>query len=216
MKQTYRILVVDDEEIVRKVLRRILTGAGYYVEESGNGIAALAHLADRKFEAVTVDLKMPGMSGLELLDEIKRLYPDVAVIISTAVNDLTTAVDCMKRGAKDYLVKPFTPDDVKVVMSRALEKREGEVQVKDYHYAVENELKTILKNRQVEKKEFLHNVAHQIRTPLTAVIASSEVLLDSIESRDVQQVRTLTGCIKRSAWALNKNLAQMLNQEEKN
>ena len=210
---TYNILIVDDEPLIRKILRRALSESGYIIEESGSGTSALSHLSVRRFHAVTVDLKMPGMSGLELLVQIKAQYPEIAVVVSTAVNDLSTAVDCMKKGADDYLVKPFVPKDARDVVARALDKRNQRVNEKNNRTALETRLRLLLKDHSEEQKEFLHSVAQDIRTPLTAVIASSELLMDMGQMQQNEEVRRLTGNIKRSAWMLNSNLSQMLKDE---
>ena len=117
------ILVVDDEAVVREGVRRILSASGFHVETSASGRAALDMLQQADFDAVITDLKMPGMSGLEVLKAIKVLQPDVPVIIITGYSTVESAVEVMKHGAFDYIPKPFTPEQITEKVNNALEQR---------------------------------------------------------------------------------------------
>lgn len=123
MKNTGRILVVDDEAVIREGVRRSLEKAGCRVETSASGHLAMEALQASSFDVVITDLKMPGMSGLELLGAIKVLQPEVPVCIMTGYASVETAVDAMKNGAFDYLSKPFTPDQVVAMADKALGER---------------------------------------------------------------------------------------------
>ena len=102
-----RILVVDDEAMVRKLLCQKLSREGYQCQEAGSAEQALDKLRDNPTELVILDIKMPGKSGIELLPEIKANYADTAVIMATALNDASIVTQCMKQGAYDYICKPF-------------------------------------------------------------------------------------------------------------
>ncbi|AJY70353.1 hypothetical protein RW64_12565 [Geobacter sulfurreducens] len=117
------VLVVDDEAIIREGLRRILEKEGYHVETSASGQIALERLQDENYGLVITDLKMPGMSGMEVLKAIKVLQPEVPVIIITGFSTVDTAVEAMKNGAFDYIAKPFTPDQITEKVRKALEQR---------------------------------------------------------------------------------------------
>ena len=104
------ILIVDDEPLKRITLQIELTEAGYQVYETAEAKTALRVLASRPIDVVVTDLKMPGMDGLMFLEHVKRSCPDVPVILMTAFATVDTAVAAMKRGAFDYLTKPFTAD----------------------------------------------------------------------------------------------------------
>ncbi len=117
------ILVVDDESVIREGLRRILEGGGFAVETAKDGHAAIELLQHKEFELIITDLKMPGMNGFEVLNAVKVLQPNAAVIMVTGYATVETAVDAMKSGAADYLVKPFTPDQILEKVQRALESR---------------------------------------------------------------------------------------------
>jgi len=117
------ILVVDDEVVVREGVRRILEGDRYNVESCASGRAALDLLQEKDFNMVITDLKMPGMSGLEVLKAIKILQPEIPVIIITGYSTVDTAVDAMKNGAIDYIAKPFSPDQLREKVARAFEQK---------------------------------------------------------------------------------------------
>lgn len=118
-----RVLVVDDEESVRQLLQRVLQKAGYNVVTASNGQEALAKVTELKVELVLLDIGMPGISGMEVLKQLRANWPDVSVIMATAVADAQTAVEAMKLGAYDYIGKPFNAEDVVLTVQRALEKR---------------------------------------------------------------------------------------------
>ncbi|WP_242343170.1 sigma-54-dependent transcriptional regulator [Anaeromyxobacter terrae] len=113
-----RILVVDDEEIVRESLGGWLEKDGYTVGTMPEGRSAIEALKGERWSIMIVDLKMPGMDGLQVLEEAKKLQPDVAVVIMTAYATVDTAVTAMKMGAYDYLVKPFDPEELSLMMQK--------------------------------------------------------------------------------------------------
>jgi DNA-binding NtrC family response regulator len=116
-----RILVVDDEELNRDLLQQILGREGYQVAIAANGQEALALLRQETFHVVLTDLKMPGMTGVEVIRELKTLAPSTIGIIHTAYGSVETAVEAMKAGAYDYVTKPVRRDELLVVIQRALE-----------------------------------------------------------------------------------------------
>ena len=116
-----RILVVDDDESLRRVLQLQLEQDGYLVASAASAQQTLSLLQLRPCDLVITDLKMPGFSGVELLKEIRSQYPEMIVIILTAFGTVETAVEAMKLGAYDYLTKPVHPDELSLVVRRALE-----------------------------------------------------------------------------------------------
>ena len=119
-----RILVVDDEEIVIKSCLRILGGGDYQVEAVRDGREALRKIEENSHDVMILDIMMPNMDGLEVLRRVKEAHPDVDVIMITGLSQIGTAVQAMKLGAFDYISKPFEPDELKLVVQRALERRQ--------------------------------------------------------------------------------------------
>ncbi len=117
------VLIVDDEQVVCDLLYDELSERGYLCTTVLSGDDALAKLDTQEFDAVLLDIRLPGMSGMEVLREIWLNHPDTATIMITAVNDVNTAVEAMKLGASDYIVKPFDLDRVDSSMRTALETR---------------------------------------------------------------------------------------------
>ncbi|OQY20415.1 MAG: Fis family transcriptional regulator [Desulfobacteraceae bacterium 4572_35.1] len=118
-----RILVVDDEAVIRQAVQRILEHEGYKVNTASSGHSALELIQSESFNLVISDLKMPGMSGMDVLKSIKILQPDIPVIIITGYATVETAVDAIKNGAFDYLAKPFNPAQVKEIVDRAIQQQ---------------------------------------------------------------------------------------------
>jgi DNA-binding NtrC family response regulator len=115
-----RVLIVDDEKSVRKLISRVLGSNGYECSTAADGTEALQRLAMKSFDVVLLDIRMPDISGMEALPRISAGYPDVCVIMLTAVVDMNTAVEALDRGACDYVTKPFDTEDLVMRVERAL------------------------------------------------------------------------------------------------
>lgn len=122
-EQNGRILVVDDEPVVCKSCTKVLVPEGYSVTTTADGRDGIDKGASGDFDVVVVDLKMPQVDGMQVLQKIKEMQPDVEVILITAHSTVSTAVEAMKLGATDYLPKPFSPDELCVVVGKAMERR---------------------------------------------------------------------------------------------
>ena len=118
-----RILVVDDEMIVCESCQRILQEEGYEVECALEGKDAFEKMKRDPFNIVITDLKMPGIDGMEVLRTLRKEYPDTVVIMITGFSTVETAVEAMKLGAFDYIPKPFTPDEVSIIVKKAIEQK---------------------------------------------------------------------------------------------
>jgi two-component system, NtrC family, response regulator PilR len=123
-----RILVVDDEESIREFLEIMLRKEGYEVVISSDGRQALDTLKKKSFDMVISDLQMPNMTGIELLREVKNQYPDCVFMMITAFGTTENAVEAMKAGAYDYILKPFKIDEVRLVIANALRSQNLEVE----------------------------------------------------------------------------------------
>jgi len=126
---TSRVLVVDDEKSILMLLEEALTQWGYQVTAAGTGADALAALRTQVFDAALTDVRMPDMSGLDLLRELKKRDESIEVVIMTGYPTISSAVEALKEGAYDYLSKPLILDELRHLMSRMMERKflRGEV-----------------------------------------------------------------------------------------
>ncbi len=120
----HRILIVDDEESMREFLSIMLHREGYQIDTAIDGAQAVNHLRDHSYDLVISDIKMPRMTGLELLNHIKERTPETVVLMVTAFSSTDEAVDAMKQGAYDYITKPFRNEEIRLIVKNALERRE--------------------------------------------------------------------------------------------
>ena len=134
------ILVVDDEEAIRAILSRKLESDGYNCEVAADGKEALWKAFMKDFDLVLMDIKMPGLSGMEALPQIVTDHPDTCVIMLTAVVDIDTAVQAMKLGAYDYVTKPFDLDDLGMRVEKALERKKLVFGNRDYQLQLEQKV----------------------------------------------------------------------------
>ncbi len=121
-----KILVVDDEINMQMVLKAMLQKEGFEVLTASDGIEALIALKKRSFAAVVTDLKMPGLNGMGLLEKIMEDYPSVPVIMITAHGTISTAVEALKKGALDYITKPFEQDELKNIIHKAVRTQQAQ------------------------------------------------------------------------------------------
>ncbi|MDO8794977.1 MAG: sigma-54 dependent transcriptional regulator [Vicinamibacterales bacterium] len=124
MRRTGSVLVIDDEEIMREILETLLTREGYDVRLASSGAEGLDLARSLPFDAAIVDVMMPGIDGITTLDELKKIDDELPVLMITAFASVETAISAMKRGAFDYITKPFKNDEVLVVVRNALERRQ--------------------------------------------------------------------------------------------
>lgn len=117
------ILVVDDDQAVRSVVSRKMQAEGYNCMTAADGKEALETTAMQSFDMVLLDIKMPGVSGMEILSQMATENPDTCIIMITAVADTRTAVEAMKLGACDYVTKPFNLNDLSMRVEKALERK---------------------------------------------------------------------------------------------
>ncbi len=115
------ILLVDDEANVRTVFSDVLKRVGYQVKAVEDGQEAIKEVEEKTYNLALVDLRMPTMDGIEILENIKKRKPQIPVIIYTGHGSITTAVEAMRKGASDYLNKPFSPEELKLSIRKALE-----------------------------------------------------------------------------------------------
>ena len=188
------ILVVDDEDAIRNALARFLTKRGYQVHTAKTGEDALAQLKDGGASLMLLDVRMPGMSGMDVVPEAVHLNPDLAIVMLSGVADATSAAICMQRGAMDYLTKPIELSDLAGAIERALRRRDTLMQERQ----ITGWLKEELENRAKELEE------HRRKLEQLSV-ATLEALINALEAKD----RYLSGHSARVA-AFAATVAQQL------
>jgi putative two-component system response regulator len=146
-----RVLVVDDEPYVREILRRWLEEEGYRCAQAANAEEALEALRADDYHLLISDIRMPGLSGLELLVRIRAQLPDVAVIMVTAVDDRSTAVTALELGAYGYVIKPFGRNEVLINIANALERRRLDLAGRDYQQLLEEEVRQ--RTAEIQRRE---------------------------------------------------------------
>ena len=127
------ILVIDDEEIMREILETLLTREGYQVRLASTAAEGLDLARAMPFDAAIVDVMLPGMDGIGALDELKKIDDDLPILMITAFASVENAIAAMKRGAYDYITKPFKNDEVLVVLRNALAQRRLVAEERDLH-----------------------------------------------------------------------------------
>lgn len=158
MDERPRILIIDDEEVVLDGCTQILGDRDYVLATAADGSAGLDRLGEFHPDLVFVDLKMPGLSGFEVLERIRATDPSVVTIVITGYATLSSAVEAMQKGAYDFLPKPFTPDEFRLVTRRGLEKRR-----------LEREALHLRRERDLLREQFASIVSHELKAPLSAV-----------------------------------------------
>lgn len=163
------ILVVDDEPFVTEVVSRWLASEGYECVQASGGREALEALGRREFELVITDIMMPGMSGVELLEQVRRTYPRTAVIMLTAVDDRKTATDALELGAYGYVIKPFERNEVVINATNALRRRSLEIMRDRYDSQLEETVqeRTAEVRRAQEEITLRLTAASEFRDPET-------------------------------------------------
>ena len=114
------ILIVDDEKNIRMTLSQSLESLGVEMDMAGSGEEALAKLKEKDFGLILLDIRMPGMDGMEVLRQVREVRPDIRIIMITAYGTIESAVEAMKLGAVDFLQKPFDPEEIRELVSRVL------------------------------------------------------------------------------------------------
>jgi signal transduction histidine kinase len=192
METAGRILIVDDEEVVLDSCSEILRAAGYAVATASDGAQGLRQVEEFRPDLVYVDLKMPGMSGMEVLERIHAADPSVVTIVITGYATLASAVEAMQRGAYDFVPKPFTPEELRLITRRGLERRR-----------LVQETLALRREQEMLREHFAAIIAHEVKSPLAAVQQSLYLL--AAELRE-----TLTEAQRERLARLQARLADLL------
>ena len=156
------VLVVDDEEGIRQALDRFLTRLGYRVLQAASGAEALERQQDGHPQAMLSDIRMPNMTGVELVPKALALDSDIAIIMLTAIDEPRTAIECIKLGAQDYLIKPVDLDELELSLEAALRLRQLEI------------------DRRELEQWLAHQVAERTRDLEERTSLAAEIALDAI------------------------------------
>lgn len=168
-----RVLVVDDDRAVRDVLGALLADEGYDVETAGSALEALETAGLVEPEIILSDMKMPEYDGIWLLDELQKRHPNVGVLMLTGYGDTEIAVDCLRRGAMDYLLKPPRVVDLVRAVERALTRRNSTLERKRYQAALEQRVR--------EKTTELTRALLSVEDAYTATLSALATALDARE-----------------------------------
>jgi len=192
--QEERILVVDDEEVICNVLERRLTREGYSCTTANNGKEALNHFYKNSFSLIISDIKMPEMTGVELLQKVKAIDPKMKMIMVTAYPEIDLAVNAMRLGAYDFIIKPADLDLIVMSVKKALESKRLEEEIEAYH----NRLEELVEERTAKLQQ-------SYRTLKKAHLDSVKVLAEAIDAKD-PYTRGHSDRVKRMSLAIAKKM----------
>ena len=193
-----RLLVVDDEETIRLAIGKFLRSRGYEVHAADSGAAALDQLQRQRFLLMLCDVRMPGMSGVEVVPKASAADPDLAILMLTAVNDAPTATEALSNGAMDYLMKPIELADLERAVQRALHKRDLRIEQRRVELMIREEV--ALRTAELEREK------NALRVMTVGV---AETLINAMEAKDVY----LRGHSQRVA-ELSASMAEVLGLDE--
>ena len=158
MEDQPKIIIIDDEEVVLDSCTLILEGGNYSVTTASDGTQGLNLVREIHPDLVYIDLKMPGIQGIEVLEHITEQDPTIVSIVITGYATVTSAVEAMKKGAYDFLPKPFTPDEFRIITKRGLERRKLML-----------ETIALRKEKEMLRENFAAIVSHELKSPLGAI-----------------------------------------------
>lgn len=182
-----QILIIDDEESILDGCRQALEKSGYSVATSSDGASGIKMARDIKPEVAFVDLKMPNCSGMDIIELLSRDMPDIVLIVITGYASIVSAVEAMKKGAYDYLPKPFTPDQLRAVTRRGIE-----------HLNLKKEADGLREEKARMEKHFITFVSHEMRSPLVTIQQYIESLkLIAADTLKSDAVEIISRCEKR-------------------
>ncbi len=184
-----RVLIVDDEATIRDLLQAGLESEGYQCRSCAGAREALATLKDEMFDLVLSDIDMPGISGVQLLQDVKAMSPDLDVIMVTGVVDTDTAINAIRVGASDYVTKPFNLEEVLLIIERTLEKRRLVRENQDYQRNLEARVRERTSELQ-KKNDEIEELFTELKTAFEEVRQAYqdilEALMAALDTRDTE------------------------------
>ena len=190
-----RVFVIDDDDVMLLSCRRILERDGYAVETFESGHDGLARLEQVRPQMLLVDLKMPELDGLQVIERIRALDAHLVIAVITGYATIATAVDAMKAGAYDFLPKPFTPDELRLVVKRGCER-----------WQLAHESRQLRHEKDVAERRIVTFLSHQLKAPLAAAKQCLDVLLFTSSDQVPPSAR---GWIERSQARLEEMLVMI-------
>ncbi len=196
MPKTGTILIVDDDAAILKLLEAKLSREGYSCVTANESQKALGLLRDNSVDVALIDVRMPGMDGIELTKSIKQVDPDLCVVMMTGYPEVDYAVDAMRSGAEDYIFKPFNLDEVSMSIQRSIQKRELIIQNREYQRDLERKVEEKTDeigraNKDLrETKEYLENL---IESSVDGIVTTDKVGRITFASKGAQEMLGYTG-----------------------
>lgn len=200
--QPKKILVIDDEPEILKFVEKALVKNGYYVKTTSNPFEVFELLKEQVFDVLITDLKMPDIDGIQILEMVKKNHIQIEVIVVTANATLDTAVECLRKGAHDYLIKPFEILELLATVERAIETKELKEQL------------VSLKEMDKLKDEFISTISHELKTPLMAISGAVEILLEQKRNENEKRA-TLRRQSDKSAGKLTEIISRQTAKMKK-
>ena len=158
MQPKHRILVIDDEEVVLDSCTQVLDGGDCQVTTASNGAQGLRLVEELQPDLIFLDLKMPGLSGFDVLEKIRSQHPLMVVIVITGYATVSSAIEAMKKGAFDFLPKPFTPEELRLIAKRGVE-----------HCQLVRQTAALRREKEMLRENFAAIVSHELKAPLGAI-----------------------------------------------
>jgi cyclic di-GMP phosphodiesterase len=197
-----RLLIVDDEEMIRNLLSSSLSREGYRCVQTGSYEEAISSLQTTAFDLALLDIMMPGLSGVDLLKEMKTSYPDTAVLMVTAQTDMDTAMDCIHRGADDYIIKPFSIERIVLTVKNSLEKRRLQLENREYQANLERKVH----EQTWQIKEAMEEINLSYEHTLTALVRALDAREKEIGSHS-ERVMNYTLLLAKAAGVAEPELS---------
>lgn len=208
---THKILVVDDEPNLLDIVSSLLQMLGYEHRTASDGVAALEVLRQESFSVLITDIYMPRMNGLELVEQARRLDPDLGIIVITGLGDLKIAVQVMKAGANEYLLKPVQFDAISVSIEKCLDYRRLQLEVREYQTGLEEKVsqRTGQLLKALNALQGAHQAVKQAHLDLAMVLAKAAEANDNDTGHHIRRVSSYVSVIAKQLGKSEDEIEQL-------